>query len=120
MLGNYPKKKGENLTPLAVPGFQVAKPFIFAGIYPIETSDYPKLVKAMEKLTLNDSAVSYEPESSNALGQGFRCGFLGTLHMDIVSERLRREFKMETIFTLPTVTYIVKAKQFKTIEKIES
>lgn len=120
MLGNYPKKKGENLTPLAVPGFQVAKPFIFAGIYPIETSDYPKLVKAMEKLTLNDSAVSYEPESSTALGQGFRCGFLGTLHMDIVSERLRREFGMETIFTLPTVTYLVRVKQYKSVEKIES
>jgi GTP-binding protein LepA len=120
MLGDYSPKKNENLLPHAIPGFAVAKPFVFAGVYPISASDYPKLVKAMSKLSLNDSAISYEPESSAALGQGFRCGFLGTLHIDIVSERLKREFGMDTIFTLPTVTYLVRAKQYKSIEKITS
>ena len=120
MLGNYRKSKNEDLNPFAIPGFSEAKPFIFAWVYPMDNSEYNKLQSSLEKLAINDSAIAYTHESSGALGQWFRCGFLGTLHMDIVSERLVREFGMDTIFTLPTVTYLVKAKQFKHIEKISS
>ncbi len=89
------------------------KPFVFAGVYPIDTDQYDKLKVAFEKLALNDSAISYEYEQSQAMGHGFRCGFLGMLHMDIIKERLRREYGMETIFTTPTVTYLVKSKRMK-------
>ncbi len=89
------------------------KPFVYAGIYPVETEQYEKLKTALEKLSLNDSAIEYEHEHSSAMGHGFRSGFLGTLHMDIVKERLSREYGMETIFTTPTVTYILKLKYLK-------
>ena len=86
------------------------KPFVFAGVYPLEADQYEKLKEALSKLSLNDSAIEYEYEQSNAMGHGFRCGFLGTLHMDIIKERLWREWRCETIFTTPTVTYLCKAK----------
>lgn len=96
----------------AVQGFSKAKPFVYAGVYPIDTVEYDKLKEAFEKLSLNDSAISYEHEVSKALGLGFRCGFLGMLHMDIIKERLSREYGIETLFTTPTVAYLVKAKGF--------
>lgn len=96
-----------------LPGFKKSKPYVYAGVYPIDTSDYEKLKEAFEKLSLNDSAIAYEYEQSQAMGHGFRCGFLGTLHMDIIRERLVREYNMETIFTTPTVTYLVKSKHLK-------
>lgn len=120
VLSGIKEKKWENLKPYAIPGFKIAKPFIFAGVYPLDSTDYNKLQEAIEKLTINDSAISYEYEKTKALGQWFRCGFLGTLHMDIVSQRLMREFKVDTIFTLPSVTYLIKIKHTKSIEKIQS
>lgn len=96
----------------AIPGFQKAKAYVFAWVYPLESSDYDQLKEAFAKLTLNDSAVSFEPEVSKALWFGFRCGFLGMLHMDIIKERLSREFDLETIFTTPTVRYLVRGKKF--------
>ena len=102
-----------NLEQYVIPGFETVKPFVFAGVYPIDTDQYEKLKTAFEKLSLNDSAISYEYEQSQAMGHGFRCGFLGMLHMDIIKERLRREYNMETIFTTPTVTYLVKSKNLK-------
>lgn len=96
-----------------IPGFKTVKPFVFAWVYPIETDQYDKLKSSFEKLTLNDSAVSWEYEQSLAMGHWFRCGFLGMLHMDIIKERLSREFGMETIFTTPTVTYLIKSKSLK-------
>jgi len=120
ILAGIKKQKESNFLPYSIPWFSIATPFIFTGVYPLDTSEYGKLQESIEKLTINDSAISYEYEKSNALGQWFRCGFLGTLHIDIVSERLKREFKMDTIFTLPNVTYLIKIKQFKNIEKIQS
>ena len=100
------------LLPYAVQGFAKAKPFVYAGVYPIDTVEYDKLKEAFEKLSLNDSAISYEHEVSKALGLGFRCGFLGMLHMDIIKERLSREYGIDTLFTTPTVAYLIKAKGF--------
>ncbi|TVR43156.1 MAG: elongation factor 4 [Bacteroidia bacterium] len=92
-------------TSQAVKGFENVKPMVFAGIYPVDTDDFEELRTAMEKLQLNDASLTYEPESSAALGFGFRCGFLGMLHMEIVQERLEREFDMTVINTVPNVSY---------------
>jgi GTP-binding protein LepA len=90
-----------------IDGFEPAKPFVFAGLYPIETDKFEDLREALEKLQLNDSSISYEPESSAALGSGFRTGFLGMLHMEVIKERLEREFNLDLIATAPTVVYKV-------------
>jgi GTP-binding protein LepA len=97
-------------------GFQPAKQMVFGGIFPVESSDYPTLKDSLEKLTLNDSSLVYEVESSNALGFGFRVGFLGLLHMDIVQERLEREYNLDLIFTAPTVVYKVHTLEGKLLE----
>ncbi|MBL6658092.1 MAG: elongation factor 4 [Flavobacteriales bacterium] len=89
----------------AVQGFEDVKPMVFAGIYPVDTEDYEELRSSMEKLQLNDASLTFEPESSAALGFGFRCGFLGMLHMEIIQERLEREFDMTVITTVPNVSY---------------
>ena len=100
----------------AVAGIQAVKPMVFAGLYPIDSSDYEELRDAIEKLRLNDSAFSYEPETSVALGFGFRCGFLGLLHIEITQERLEREFSLDLITTAPTVAYRVHLTDGSSIE----
>ena len=97
----------KNPTKMVIDGFEPAKPFVFAGLYPIETDKFEDLREALNKLKLNDSSISFEPESSAALGSGFRTGFLGMLHMEVIKERLEREFDLDLIATAPTVIYEV-------------
>ena len=110
-------KVGDTITHIARPcekaiaGFEEVKPMVFAGVYPIEAEDYENLRASLEKLQLNDASLTFQPESSLALGFGFRCGFLGLLHMEIVQERLDREFDMNVITTVPNVSYMVYDKQ---------
>jgi len=106
----------ENPCEVAIKGFEDVKPMVFAGIYPVDTEDSEELRYSMEKLQLNDSSLVFEPESSAALGFGFRCGFLGMLHMEIIQERLEREFNMTVITTVPNVSY--KAYMKKDPEKV--
>jgi len=100
----------------SIEGFQEVKPMVFAGVYPIETEDFEDLRSSIEKLQLNDASLTFEPESSAALGFGFRCGFLGMLHMEIVQERLDREFDMNVITTIPNVSYKVYTNKGDLIE----
>lgn len=103
-------------TPTPLAGFREVRPVVFAGLYPVEGGDYLRLREALEKLRLNDSAFTFEPETSAALGFGFRCGFLGRLHMEIVQERLEREFDLELLTTAPTVVYRVRLTEGTLVE----
>jgi GTP-binding protein LepA len=104
-----------NPTPAPLPGYRKVKPMVFAGIYPVEGEDYANLKDALEKLQLNDASLIYEPETSQALNFGFRCGFLGMFHMEIIQERLEREYNLDIIVTSPSVEYEVVLHSGETI-----
>jgi len=108
---------GKSDRPKSLPGYESVTPFVYAGFYPINGDDFPVLRKALEKLALNDASLVYEPEHSGALGHGFRCGFLGLLHLDIIQERLEREFDLDIIVTAPSVSYEI-VRNDGTVEKI--
>ena len=105
-----------NPTDKAIAGFEVVKPMVFAGVYPVEADEYEDLRASLEKLQLNDASLTFEPESSLALGFGFRCGFLGLLHMEIIQERLYREFDMDVITTVPNVSFKVTTKKGEVVD----
>jgi len=105
--------KGKNDAPVPLPGYKEVTPFVFAGIYPVNGDAFPFLRKALEKLALNDASLVYDPESSGALGHGFRVGFLGLLHLDIVQERLEREFDLDILVTAPSVSYEIVLNNYE-------
>ena len=108
----------DSLNPIkeALPGFKPSKPVVFCGLFPVDSSEYQKLKDGLAKLKLNDASFSYDPESSSALGLGFRCGFLGLLHLEIITERLEREFDINLLTTTPGVVYKVHLNNGKIID----
>ena len=112
---------GDTLTDAAhpakepLPGYKEAKPVVFSSLYPMSSDDYPELVKALDKLLLNDAALTFEKDSSAALGHGFRCGFLGLLHLEVVQERLRREYDLSLLLSAPSVRYLIHLQKDKTL-----
>ena len=106
--------KDENTLPLA--GFKKIQPRVYSGFYPVDSNDYQESKKALDKLSLNDNSFTYEPESSQSLGHGFRCGFLGLLHMEIIRERVQREYNLEFLMTVPSVTYRIEDKKGQTLD----